>query len=258
MKDHPILVDNLQVVHGDAVDTTTTSSLRIDANIYCGDVEGLDNRPVQLDRSDVPIEWKTHCSKDHDPFTDVSQEFVCQTEVARDIQGELVNYADLIAKYQYRTHIFQLFLCGTTARFLRYDHAAAIVSESFNYITNSSPLVEFLQDQSQQKSHPVVSLTVSEHDKEKHTLLVWGHVRERDTIIGRGTRAFPVYDTKVNAIKFYKECWQTDQLTPETDTLRLLQDRGVPNVPTLCLGDSVPDHVTKSQDYLTSSWYQSF
>ena len=195
-----MLVDNLQVVHGDAVDTTTTSSFRIDANIYCGDVQGLDNRPVQLDRSDVPIEWKTHCSKDHDPFSDASQVFVCQTEVARYIQGELVNHADLVAKYQYRTHIFQLFLCGITARFLRYDHTAAIVSESFNYITNSPLLVEFLHRLShltraelghdvrystaltdddrnlameklgcffegQQKSRPIASLTVGEENR---------------------------------------------------------------------------------------------
>ena len=91
---------------------------------------------------------------------------------------------------------------------------------------------------------------------EKHRLLVWDHVRERETIIGHATRAFPVYDTKVGAVKFFKECWQTDNLTPEADTLRLLEDHGVPNVPTLFLGGMVPNHVTKSQDYLTSSWYK--
>ena len=280
----------MQIVYTNRHRTKETSPLRADSSIYCNCVQGLEKHPIQLLRLDVPILWKPNES--YDAFTNDPLGFVLDTKQAKETLRQLTLYTDLVAQYQYRTHIFQLLMCGTKARFIRYDHAAAIVSKSFNYSEQSPLLVQFLHrlahltptglgrdvrysinvSESDTKlakthleryfkerniSHPVASLSVwDEEKKEERILLVWGHVRERNTIIGRETRAFPVYDTEAKAVKFYKEGWQTSINTPETETLRMLNQKGIPNIPTVCLGGDIPGHVTRSQDYLKSSWYK--
>ena len=266
------------------------------------DVEKLEAKPVQVDRSDVAIEWKRAASLD--PFVKSSEGLIKVAEGSKDVEGQLVGYVDLLANYQYRTHIFQLLICGNTARFLRYDHSAAIVTESFTYtkIEQSGLLVQFLhrlsrlsqtqlgrdtrystnipaglalkpasaaqkvmedaqealqtvyKSRKSTKDRPLTLLTAKDDGGKVHKLILWYHVRERESIIGRATRAFPVYHTGQKKLMFYKEGWRLDGVNRESQTLRSLNDNNIPHVPTLVTGGDIPGHDTESQNYVGSVW----
>ncbi|KAH9932693.1 uncharacterized protein BXZ73DRAFT_26617, partial [Epithele typhae] len=58
--------------------------------------------------------------------------------------GQIVNYALEIVKRQHRRHVFSISLCGSKARFIRWDRAGAIVSRSFDIHDDPDSLCEFL------------------------------------------------------------------------------------------------------------------
>ncbi|KAI0766291.1 hypothetical protein BC629DRAFT_1725485 [Irpex lacteus] len=60
------------------------------------------------------------------------------------IQEQLARHAIGTFTRQYRTHLFQLLICGNLARFLLWDHSGAIVSEELNYLDDPSLLVRFI------------------------------------------------------------------------------------------------------------------
>ena len=291
------------IKYGDRIDSKTKSRLRIDTNIYCGDVDvkKLEDKPVQVDRSDVVVEWKRLASLD--PFVGSSEGLIKVAEGSKDSEEQLVDYVDLLANYQYRTHIFQVLICGNTARFLRYDHSAAIVTESFTFtsIKQSGLLVQFfhrlsrlsrtqvghdtrystnipaglalktrsaarkVMDDAQEalqtvcksqstKDRPLTLLAAKDGEGNVHKLILWYHVRERQSIIGRATRAFPVYHTEQKKLMFYKEGWQSNDVNRESETLRLLNHKNIPHVPTLVTGGDIPGHDTESQNYVASVW----
>ncbi|KAI0689065.1 hypothetical protein BC835DRAFT_1370652 [Cytidiella melzeri] len=64
---------------------------------------------------------------------------------ARSIRGQLTLYASEMFAHQQRTHLFQLLVCGNTARFLFWDRAGAITSDKFKYTTQAGAklLAEF-------------------------------------------------------------------------------------------------------------------
>lgn len=66
------------------------------------------------------------------------------TDEALRIRGQLSIYATYAFAYQHCTHLFQLLICGRTARFLFWDHSGAIVSDSFDYVDEPIMLAEFL------------------------------------------------------------------------------------------------------------------
>lgn len=59
------------------------------------------------------------------------------------VRGQLARYASLVFSHQQRTHIFQLLVCGRLARFIRWDHSGAIVSDAFDYNKNPHLLAQF-------------------------------------------------------------------------------------------------------------------
>jgi hypothetical protein len=58
--------------------------------------------------------------------------------------GLLAYYAKLFLTRQQRTHLFQLVIFGSNARFLRWDHTGVVISEPFDYVQESTYLVDFL------------------------------------------------------------------------------------------------------------------
>ncbi|KAI0085030.1 hypothetical protein BDY19DRAFT_1050818 [Irpex rosettiformis] len=97
---------------------------------------------------------------DQDPFL-TSQEIVTRAQFCpvpnkptvsferkgaqpRKIRGQLILYATEVFGHQQRTHLFQLLIFGQFARFIYFDHSGAIVSESVDYVEDSSLLVEFM------------------------------------------------------------------------------------------------------------------
>ncbi|KAI0089478.1 hypothetical protein BDY19DRAFT_105654 [Irpex rosettiformis] len=59
-------------------------------------------------------------------------------------RGQLALYVAQIFACQHRVHVFQLLICGRHARFFFWDHSGAIVSDSFDYTTNSALLTKFI------------------------------------------------------------------------------------------------------------------
>ncbi|KAI0683687.1 hypothetical protein BC835DRAFT_1423088 [Cytidiella melzeri] len=106
------------------------------------------------------VEFKTRSSQD--PFytaeditkkqdSDTSEKadtrfpFEKPSPEARSIRGQLTLYASEMFAHQQRTHLFQLLVCGNTARFLFWDRAGAITSDTFKYTTQAGAklLAEF-------------------------------------------------------------------------------------------------------------------
>lgn len=60
------------------------------------------------------------------------------------IKGQLVSYFAALFSRQHRTHAFSIFVAGDFARFMRWDHSGAIVSQRINYRQDPQILAEFL------------------------------------------------------------------------------------------------------------------
>ena len=75
--------------------------------------------------------------------SDNEEGFEKQPAAALNVRGQLAHYAGLVFAHQHRTHAFQLLICGPLARFIRWDHSGAIVSDSFNYEENPLLLAQF-------------------------------------------------------------------------------------------------------------------
>ena len=262
----------------------------LNSAIYCGDVQDLATCPIQINTLDVPILWKK--SRKSDPFcSDPYKLLKVSWQADRTLQ-RLAQWVNPVAEHQYRIHTFQLLICGNIARFIRYDHAAAIVSESFDYIKHSGLLVQFfhrlahlnqtelgrderytnISEADQQlvislHEHfgsrkgglvtPLVGISLTLKDEETnidHEFLLWRPIRQKHSVLGRETRAFIVFHKASHTFKFYKESWQPDSRHSEATTLRMLNKAQVPHVPTLFLGGDIPGHVTKSQDFLDKPW----
>ncbi|KAF9255747.1 hypothetical protein L218DRAFT_991737 [Marasmius fiardii PR-910] len=58
-------------------------------------------------------------------------------------RGQLAYYAAAAMTVQYRTHLFQLVIFGTYARFLRWDRSCAIVSQRFDYSSKPELIFDF-------------------------------------------------------------------------------------------------------------------
>ncbi|KAI0690210.1 hypothetical protein BC835DRAFT_1417939 [Cytidiella melzeri] len=96
--------------------------------------------------SDDPFHTKEYILKpENHPKNDLKNAiaFEKDSQAARETRGQLIIYATEMFAHQQRTHLFQLLVCGEDARFICWDHAGAIVSESFNYIKQPSLLAEF-------------------------------------------------------------------------------------------------------------------
>jgi len=58
--------------------------------------------------------------------------------------GQSTRYAHIIQTRQFRTGVYSMSVAGTTARLLRWDRSGVIVTESFNYKSNSKSLADFV------------------------------------------------------------------------------------------------------------------
>ena len=71
--------------------------------------------------------------------------FVKKSTRKRDADlGQAVNYALEVCRRQHRHCCFSISVSGSTARFIRWDRAGAVVSQSFDYTTNPEHLCSFL------------------------------------------------------------------------------------------------------------------
>lgn len=81
-----------------------------------------------------------------DPFYDDNRGTVeNNSDKARSHRGQLITYYKEQASHQQRTFIFQLFIRGPFARFLRWDRSGAVVSASFDYQKEPEVLAGFVR-----------------------------------------------------------------------------------------------------------------
>jgi hypothetical protein len=207
--------------------------------------------------------------------------------------GQLAGYVALLDQCQYRTHIFQVLMCGKYARFFRWDHSSCLFTKRFDYTTGNGSirLMEFFHRFSQlsrtdrgydhrftlakfktqaeedevdeklkpwnvhdEKGCPMMRFTVLDKDGKTHELFARRHVKRRDTAIGRSARTFPVWNATTEQVNFYKELWSpTAQEKSEADIMKLLNDNEVPNVPRVMSGGKT-SITTQNDQYASEEW----
>ncbi|KAG6843377.1 hypothetical protein H0H93_001212, partial [Arthromyces matolae] len=127
-------------------DRNSNLRLKPDVNIYKAGVD-LSIDKVQFDKMELDIEFKPN--ENYEPFDDqpkrVSNMSFESSSIAGQLtRGQFTEYTNEIFSRQHRCFLFAVFICGPFARLLRWDHAGAVVSEQFNYISDSRLLVDFL------------------------------------------------------------------------------------------------------------------
>ncbi|KAH8099741.1 hypothetical protein BXZ70DRAFT_989992 [Cristinia sonorae] len=100
------------------------------------------------DSAEIWIEFKFDLSHDAfipTPTTDEEEAKTLDhdTEKALETQGQLALYATRQLARQHRTFAISILICGSHARFIRWDRSRAVVSERFNYIEEPRILAEF-------------------------------------------------------------------------------------------------------------------
>lgn len=172
-----------------------------------------------------------------------------------------------------------MYIGGDHARLICWDRSAAVVTEKFDLKGDSQPLIDFLwrfcqltdeergrdetvrpatkeeesladehiSEWKNTKDRPVVVLTIwDEALKKLREFIAWGSMANADSLTGRCTRAYPVYEKETGKTCFLKDTWRAATLERESDILRELNKAGVRNVPRLLCGGDIPGHVTRS------------
>ncbi|KAG6882356.1 hypothetical protein C0995_014897 [Termitomyces sp. Mi166 len=245
------------------------------------------NNKTQFDKAELNIEFKK--SKASEPFVDDpnleqprSWPFEADTKQGKGTRAQLTEYMAEVFSRQHRLFGFTLFICGPLARFIRWDRAGAIVSKQFDYCKDSQPLVQFLwrfchlddakrgHDPSvrpatseevklakeklskwrPRKECPVVVFTVPDDNGNPREFMGWGSMAAPYSIIGRCTRAFPVYEKATDKCYFLKDVWRAYMLDPEADVLRELAEKQVEHIPKFLCGGDIDGQVTETDLYV--------
>lgn len=241
-------------------------------------------RVTQFDKLELSFEFKLKNSDDsfRDPINldenRATWEF--ESDTGSKIRGQLTSYATEWCSRQHRAFAFTVYIFGSYARFIRWDRSAVVVSERFNYKEESQPLVDFLwrfvhlDDKERGKDTTVRSATPAEvniankelrkwKNNNARSVIVfeiqdygrarefigWGSMADAESLTGRATRAYPVWDVQEKKVYFLKDTWRAVTLERESDILRLLNENNVPNVPKLICGGDIEGHTTLSHKF---------
>ncbi|KAF9465123.1 hypothetical protein BDZ94DRAFT_1189655 [Collybia nuda] len=261
--------------------------IKPDPSMYRSEVD-TSIKVTQFDKLELHFEFKL--GNKNDPFRDppspdvdrIKWEFEAQTKLGRDCRGQLSVYLAEWCSRQHLTFAFTVLIFGSNARLIRWDRSAAIVSEKFDYMANGQPLVDFLwyftrlDDAARGKDNTVRVANAEEteiaHDKLKkwkpklersvivftiqvdgrgRDFLGWGSMADGESLLGRATRAYPVWDVQEQALRFLKDSWRGVHFERESDILRTLNEAGVQNVPQLICGGDIEGfyHTTRSHSF---------
>jgi hypothetical protein len=70
-----------------------------------------------------------------------------------------------------------------------------------------------------------------------------------DEFLAWATRAYPVWDIQKKEVCFLKDTWRAVTLERESDILRFLNEKNVPNVPNIICGGDIAGHTTLSYKF---------
>ena len=216
-----------------------------------------------------------------------NHDFETDTDAGMLTRGQIATYLTEISARQHRTHTFLVYMTDTNVRFLRADRTGILVSRSFNYRTNSRLLAEFLwrfshvsdiirgldptvrpasvEEEALAREHlsqwapqefrSVVVLQVPDGGDERgfREVIAWGSMSDAQSLTGRATRGWPVYDLKAEKVAFLKDSWRSllEHLEKESCILKELTDAEVRNVPKYICGDDL-GQCTRTQDFVAN------
>lgn len=223
--------------------------------------------PTQFDKAALWMEFKPDDT--YDPFIDEGQTFLRHSKQRDSCRGQLVSYATELCSRQHRLFAFSIFLGDPWVRLIFWDRAGAVVTERFNFREDGNPLAEFfwrfahLSDEDRgmdptvslataeeaniakeklsrwknAQERPVYKFLVPDNNNGMREFLAWGSMANADSMIGRATRAYPVYEVATDKVMFMKDAWRSleNGMLKESDTLMLLNEKGVRYVPQICL-----------------------
>lgn len=286
------LASDLNFVNTSEIPDTACQGLKPDIGVY--HTSRTPSRITDFSTMEFWVEFKYNA--DHDAFRDTAKpnetpdgsdefsHFEHNSQQSRLTRGQIASYAAAQLGTQFRTHIFSLLICGSFARFIRWDRASAIVSKRFDYVVDGHYLAEFISRYSSQ-NHGGVDASVSpatshetdlatEHfayqAKEYLKLMV---PRGSDSNLpgsylipcpqylsrspfGRATRSFFAYDIVNKKRVFLKDYWRVDEpgMEKEGDIYAELKKHGVRHIPSFDCGGDVYHHHTLAHTLTQNSW----
>ncbi|KAG5646473.1 hypothetical protein DXG03_003523 [Asterophora parasitica] len=257
--------------------------IKPDPSIYLASLD-TSKKKTQWGELECHIELKPNDAYDgfRDPPSNVAAEgrlahqFEADAEKRAKTRSQLIHYATEWCSRQHRLFAFTVYIGDPYARFIRWDRSGAIVSEQFDYRTNSKPLIEFLwrfshlddagrgRDTSvrlatteeknlaekvllqwapaKKKERPVVVFTVPVEGGDPREFIGWGSMAYPESLTGRCTRAYPVFElVDPTKLCFLKDTWRAHDLDPESKVLIELKSKGVENIPPFLCGGDLPD-----------------
>ncbi|KAF9475141.1 hypothetical protein BDN70DRAFT_957985 [Pholiota conissans] len=276
-----------------------------DANGYAPDVAGYDlddfpdsGKTTDFSKMSIFLEFKL--DKDADPFEDPpvpapktfnkkNFHFERDTKESKLFRSQIGRYSASISGTQFRLHTFSVSIYGGRARFIRWDRAGAIVSQSFDYLQSPDILSFFFwcyshssrrdqgHDPSVSKPSNVEAYDASEaFMREKNIsydkfLKVMVPDRENSHIetpvlipcpleylchspFARATRPTPAYDMIGKRLVFMKDYWRPKDNLKEGDIYAHLHDHGVQHIAEFGAGNDVRDHVTLTAKFAKEQW----
>ncbi|KAH7881734.1 hypothetical protein F5I97DRAFT_1932577 [Phlebopus sp. FC_14] len=183
--------------------------------------------------------------------------FENDTVMAKQIRGQLTAYGLAHLGSQFRNFAFSVLIMGTHARFMRWERAGVVVTRRFNYIENPGLLAGFfwrfshLSVQGRGTDESVEAADSLPPAEEKHILQALGlndgsplfkyKVPDGEagrsffgprppcppySLIGRSTRALPVYDLEKKKCVYLKDTWRIDasEIKPEGEVYEMLHN----------------------------------
>jgi hypothetical protein len=103
---------------------------------------------------------------------------------------------------------------------------------------------------------PLLQFSVPRGCEEVHYIGAKPVFGGNSSLTGRSTRAFPVFDPETRRIVFLKDTWRIDLpgMVQEGDIYKQLHDAGVPKIAPFEVGADIPNHRTRTQDFVTKEW----
>ncbi|KAF5380270.1 hypothetical protein D9757_007954 [Collybiopsis confluens] len=215
------------------------------------------------------MEFKNDLSDE--PFSDWALRFERDAVRPRDTRGQIAVYNTTIAASQFRTRIFSVFVNGSSCRLMCATRSGTSVTESFNYIEDSSLATFFWRlSHSSPEARGIdttfkqvteegaeaqaarsalalessailyrVSVVDKVADKTLFFIVSEPFTTSHLSPTGRCTRCFHAYNTQRGKVVVLKDNWRVDGYDPEGETYRLLNSVSVPHIPLLVAAGDV-------------------
>ncbi|CAA7259376.1 unnamed protein product [Cyclocybe aegerita] len=273
-------------------DKTSAKSKKLPPDICIYDQEAdIPQNTLRYDAVEMIVEvkpWDNKSDPFRDPVSDDTDNFSFESQTVKGAycRGQIASYATQWAARQHRTHLFVIWIGVPFCRFIRIDRSGGIVSERFNIQTNGTILLDFFWRFSQlspaERGHDttvrpatdteialahehlmqwqpseerkVMVLQVPDGD-DMRDVIAWGAMAEPESLTGRATKGYPVWDTKDKKVVFLKDSWRSIEpgMQKESEILAILNEKGVRNIPKFVCGDDL-NQETITHTFTSEPW----